>query len=127
MSDKGELQLLIIKQQERGGELDKKMANKCRLLQEAKDKKCKIMQKILQKELVAIRGKYQKGRGTERNPKEEAIYFTGNFGVGGEICTKCKAFIFILYYLIFKSVFTHRHVIYIYICYGDFVSFIFFF
>ena len=53
------------------------------------------------------------------------MYFRGNFRVGGEICRKCKFFIFILYFLICTSVFTHRDVIFKCICYGDLVSFIF--
>ena len=39
MSDIAELQLLIIKEQQRGGELGKKMANEWRLLEETEDKK----------------------------------------------------------------------------------------
>ena len=35
MSDIAELQLLVIKEQKRGGELDEKMANEWRLLEEA--------------------------------------------------------------------------------------------
>ena len=101
---------------ERGGDLNKKMSNEKRLLEEAEDKKCKFMREILTKGIGSIkRAKYEKGRGADRNPKEEDMYFRGNFGVGGEICTKCKFFIFILYFLIFTSVFTHRDVIYIYI------------
>ena len=107
MSDIGKLQLLIIKERERGGELDKRIANEHRLLEETEDKKCKIMQEILQKELGTLgRGKYEKGRGTERNPKEEDIYFRGNFGVGGEICTKCNFYFCIVFSDIYKCVYS---------------------
>ena len=54
MGDIAELQLLIIKGQQRAGELDKKMANEWRLLEEAEDKKHKIMREILQQELAAL-------------------------------------------------------------------------
>ena len=54
MSDIAELQLLIIKEQQRGGELDEKMANEQRLLEEAEDKKCKIIREMLQQELVEL-------------------------------------------------------------------------
>ena len=55
MSNIAELQLLIRKEWERGGELDTKVANKCRLLKEAEDKKHKIMWEILHKELAALK------------------------------------------------------------------------
>ena len=42
MSDIAELQLLIIKEQQRAGELDKKMVNEQRLLEEAEDKSAKL-------------------------------------------------------------------------------------
>ena len=57
MSNIAELQLLIIKEQQRGGELDKKMENEWRLLEEAEDKKCTIMREILQQELAALQEK----------------------------------------------------------------------
>ena len=55
MSNNAQLELLIRKEWERGGELDKQMANEQRLLEEAEDKKCKIMQEILHKELAALK------------------------------------------------------------------------
>ena len=54
MSDIAKLQLLIIKEQQRGDELDEKMANEQGLLEEAEDKKQKIMREILQEELAAL-------------------------------------------------------------------------
>ena len=52
----------------------------------------------------------------------KSFYFGGSISVGEQICCKCKFFIFVLYFLIFTSVFTDSYVIFIYICYADLVS-----
>ena len=45
---------------------------------------------------------YEKWRGADRNPKEENMYFRGNFRVGGEICRKYKFFYF---YIVFSDIY----------------------
>ena len=45
MSNIAQLELLIRKEQERGGELDKQMANEQRLLEEAEDKSAQLCKK----------------------------------------------------------------------------------
>ena len=52
MSDITELELLIKKEQQRGDELDKQMTNEQRLLEEAEDKKQKIIRRMLQQQLA---------------------------------------------------------------------------
>ena len=54
MSDIAELQLLIKKEQQGGDELDKDMTNEQRLLEEAEDKKQKIIRKMLQQQFVEL-------------------------------------------------------------------------
>ena len=55
--------------------------------------------------------------------KMKSIYIGGSFSDGEHICCKCKFLIFVLYFLIYTSVFINRYVIFrdIYI-YGDLVS-----
>ena len=79
------------------------MANKWRLLEEAEDKKWKIMWEILEQELAALKEQnMRKEEEPDRNPKQEDMYFRGNFGVGREICTKCKFFYF---YIVFSDIY----------------------
>ena len=52
MSDITELELLIKKEQQRGDKLDKQITNEWRLLEEAEDKKCKIIIRMLQLQLA---------------------------------------------------------------------------
>ena len=54
MSDIAELELLIKKEQQRGDELDKQMTNEWRLLEEAEDKKQKIITRMLQQQLTEL-------------------------------------------------------------------------
>ena len=92
------------------------MANEQRLLEEAEDKKCNIMQEILKMGLAALKEENMRRRGTERNPKEEDMYFRGNFRVGGEICTKWKFYIlYCIFWYLQVCLLRHRDVIYIYI------------
>ena len=60
--------------------------------------------------------------------KMKSIYIGGSFSDGEHISCKCKFFIFVWYLLIYASVFTDRYVIfrYMYIFYGDLVSYIVF-
>ena len=54
MSDIAELELMIKKEQQRGDEFDKQMTNKERLLEQAEDKKQKIIRKMLQWQLAEL-------------------------------------------------------------------------
>ena len=81
---------------------------------------------MLQQQLEELKEqKHDEATAADRNPEKESMYFGGSIWVGGEICSKCKFCIFILYFLIFTSVFTYSNVIFIYVCYSDLVSFIF--
>ena len=103
MSDIAELQLLIIKEQQRGNELDEKMTNEQRLLEEAEDKKCKIIREMLQQELAALQEQNMiKDQELIEIQKRKDVYFRGSFWVGGEICSKCKFFYF---YIVFSDIY----------------------
>ena len=113
MSDIAELELLIKKEKQRGDELDKQMTNEQRLLEEAEDKKCKIITRMLQLQLAELQEQNMlKEQQLMEIQKMKSLYFGGSIWVGGEICSKCKFFIFVLYFLIFTSVFTDSYVIY---------------
>ena len=76
-------------------------------------------------------GRIEREKCTERKRVDgyretKSIYIGGSFSDGEHICCKCKFFIFVLYFLIYTSVFTDRYVIYIYIYYSDLVSYIVF-
>ena len=76
MSDIAEMQLLIKKEQQRGDEFDEKMTNEQRLLEEAEDKKLKIIRKMLQQQLEELqRAKHDEGTAADRNPEKESMYF----------------------------------------------------
>ena len=123
ISDIAELQLLIKKEEQRGDELDKKMTNKWRLLQDAEDKKWKIIRKMLQQQLAKLQEqnmiKEQQLIEIQKRKVctlEEVFELEEKFAASGS---------FILYFLIFTGVFTYSYAIFIYVCYSDLVSFIF--
>ena len=115
MSNIAELELLIAKEQQRGAELNKKMTNEWRLLQEAEDQKEKIIRRILEEQLAELQ--------EENMCKEEELVEIQRW----KVCTleevheleekfaaSVKFFIFILYLVIFTTLFTDSYVIFIY-------------
>ena len=126
MSDITELEVLIAKEWQRGDELEKQMTNKQRLLEEVEDQKQKIIRRILEQQLAELQEEnmHEEEQLMEIQKRKfctlEEVY---------ELEEKFAAsvfFIFILYVLIFTTVFTDSYVIFIYISYADIVSFIVF-
>ena len=95
---------------------DKQMTNEWRLLEEAEDKKQKMIRKMLQWQLAELQEQNMlREQQLIEIQKQKVCTLEEVSELGGEICSKCKFFIFILYFLIFTSVFTDSYVIFIYI------------
>ena len=107
MSDIAELQLLIKKEQQRGDELDKQMTNEQRLLEEAEDKKWKIIRKMLQQQLVELQEQNMiKEQQLIEIQKRKICTLEEVSELEEKFAASVSFFMFILYFLTFTSVFT---------------------
>ena len=104
------------KAKQRGDDIDKQTMNEQRLLEAAEEKKHKIITRMIMSAIGRIaRAKYIERTTVDGHTEMKRFYFGGSISVGEQICCKCKFFIFVLYFLIWTSVFTDSYVIFIYI------------
>ena len=125
MSDIEQLPILIKKEQERGDELEGKMTNERRLPEEAEDKKMTIIRKMLQQQLEELKEQNMMKEQKLIEIQKRNVCMLEEVYELEEKFAASKVFTFILYFLIFTSVFTYSYVIFICVCYSDLVSFIF--